>query len=105
MAIMRLIVASRRAAASLSLYCSSEDFRVMTEPGPPEELPPPYVLGILNLTKHAEAGQVLIVAGIVEDWLQTLLLGAGRQLSNTLLSQFFEGYGPLSSFSAKIDIA
>jgi hypothetical protein len=77
----------------------------MTELGPPESLPPPDLVGILNLAEHAEASKAIIASGIVEDWLQTLLLGAGRTLSNTLLTKFFEGYVPLSNFSAKIDIA
>ena len=78
---------------------------IETEIGPQEKLPPPDVYGILNLVDHAEASKAIIVAGIVEDWLQTMLLGAGRRtLSNSQLSEFFEGYGPLSSFSAKIDI-
>jgi DNA-binding MltR family transcriptional regulator len=75
------------------------------EMGPQDTLPPPDVYGILNLMDHAEASKAIIVAGIVEDWLQTMLLGAGRSLSNSQLSDFFEGYGPLSSFSAKIDIS
>jgi hypothetical protein len=77
----------------------------MTEFGPPESLPPRDILGILNLTKYAEASHALIAAGILEDWLQTMLLAAGRQLSNTQLAEFFDSYGPLNTFSAKIDIS
>jgi hypothetical protein len=79
---------------------------IETEIGPQEKLPPPDVYGILNLIDHAEASKAIIVAGIVEDWLQTMLLGAGRRtLSNSQLSEFFEGYVPLSSFSAKSTLA
>jgi hypothetical protein len=75
------------------------------EIGPSPELPPRDVVGILNLWDHAEASKAIVVAGIVEDWLQTMLLGAGRPLSNSQLNQFFDGYGPLASFSARIDMS
>jgi hypothetical protein len=71
----------------------------------PSELPPRDVLGLLNLLDHAEASKAIVVAGIVEDWLQTLLLAAGRPLSNTQASLLFDGYGPLATFSARIDVA
>jgi hypothetical protein len=73
----------------------------------PSELPPRDVIGILNLLDHAEASKAIVVAGIVEDWLLTMLLGAGRPLSNSRqLKHFFEGpYGPLAMFSARIDIS
>jgi hypothetical protein len=71
----------------------------------PSELPPKDVVGLLNLLDHAETSKAIITAGIVEDWLQTLLLAAGRPLSNTQANQLFEVYGPLGTFSARIDVA
>jgi DNA-binding MltR family transcriptional regulator len=57
------------------------------------------------LSKHAEAGNALVAAGLVEDGLEKLLLHAARPLSNTLTAKIFDGLGPLSQFSAKIEIA
>jgi DNA-binding MltR family transcriptional regulator len=69
------------------------------------QLPREPELGILNLIERSQAGQVLVAAGILDEMLQQLLLYAGRKVSNKLASRLFEGYGPLNSFSAKIDIA
>jgi hypothetical protein len=57
------------------------------------------------LSRQTEAGNALVVAGLVEDELEKLLLAAGRQLSNKTAKGLFGGMGPLSSFSAKIEIA
>jgi hypothetical protein len=57
------------------------------------------------LSTHAEAGNALVAAGLVEDGLQELLLCAARPLSNTLAAKIFDGLGPLSRFSAKIEVA
>jgi DNA-binding MltR family transcriptional regulator len=60
---------------------------------------------IKQLSHHTEAANALVVAGIVEDTLQKLLMTAVRPLSNTKAAKIFDGYGPLSQFSEKIDIA
>jgi DNA-binding MltR family transcriptional regulator len=57
------------------------------------------------LSRQTEAGNALVVAGIVEDWLEKLLLARGRTISNRTAKRIFEGMGPLSSFSGKIDVA
>jgi len=57
------------------------------------------------LSQQTEAGNALVVAGIVEDWLEKLLLARGRTISNTVAERIFEGMGPLRSFSGKIDVA
>ncbi len=57
------------------------------------------------LSQQTDAGNALVIAGLVEDELQKLLLSAMRPLSNTMAAKLFEGYGPLSTFSAKIDIS
>jgi hypothetical protein len=53
------------------------------------------------LSEHAEAGNALVAAGLVEDALERLLLHAARPLSNTLAAKIFDGLGPLSQFAAK----
>jgi DNA-binding MltR family transcriptional regulator len=62
-------------------------------------------VGILNLVKRTEAGTALLAAAMLEDWLQRLILCAGREISNAIARNLFETYGPLHSFSAKIEIA
>jgi DNA-binding MltR family transcriptional regulator len=57
------------------------------------------------LSEHAEAGNALVAAGLVEDVLQNLLLHAVIPLSNKFANSIFDGLGPLSRFSAKIEIA
>jgi hypothetical protein len=57
------------------------------------------------LAQQSQAGNALVLAGLVEDWLQKLLLQAGRPLSNTLATKIFDGMGPLSQFAAKIEVA
>jgi DNA-binding MltR family transcriptional regulator len=57
------------------------------------------------LSQQTEAGNALVIAGLVDDELQKLLLNAMRELSNNLAERLFDGYGPLKDFAAKIDIA
>jgi hypothetical protein len=57
------------------------------------------------LSQHAEAGNALVAAGLVEDGLEKLLLHAVIPLSNTSAAKIFDGLGPLSQFSAKIEVA
>jgi DNA-binding MltR family transcriptional regulator len=57
------------------------------------------------VVKQAEAGNALVIAGFVDDWLQKLLLTAGRELSGADAERIFTGMGPLASFSGKIEIA
>jgi DNA-binding MltR family transcriptional regulator len=57
------------------------------------------------LSDRSEAGTALVLAGLVEDWLQKLLLNAARPMSNKAAKALFEGAGHLSRFSAKIEIA
>ena len=60
---------------------------------------------MIDLAKHTEAGVALVTVGIVEEWLQKLILTVGRPLSNTIAVKIFDGYGPLSTLSAKIEVA
>jgi DNA-binding MltR family transcriptional regulator len=57
------------------------------------------------LAKQTQAGNALVIASLVEDHLEQLLVSAMRPLSNKKSKRIFESYGPLGSFSAKIDIA
>jgi hypothetical protein len=57
------------------------------------------------LAQRADAGDALVMSGLIEDELEKLLLTAGRPLSNRTAKIIFESMGPLSSFSAKIEIA
>ncbi|MDN5003978.1 hypothetical protein ACFQZO_24375 [Bradyrhizobium sp. GCM10027634] len=59
------------------------------------------------LARQTEAGSALVTAGLVEDWLQKLLLAAAREdLTNDDASRLFDGpMGALKSFSNKIEIS
>jgi hypothetical protein len=57
------------------------------------------------LGRHSQAGNALVIAGLVEDELEKLLLVAGRELSNKQAKDIFGGMGPLHNFSGKIEIA
>jgi DNA-binding MltR family transcriptional regulator len=52
---------------------------------------------------HAEIG--LVGAAIIEQQLLRALLTKMRPLSGEMKKRLFDGYGPLSSFSAKIDLS
>jgi DNA-binding MltR family transcriptional regulator len=78
----------------------------MEEPDGHSRLPPPELPSdVLKLAERTEAGTVLLVAALLEDWLQILLLSAGREISQNGARNLFENYGPLRTFSAKIEVA
>jgi hypothetical protein len=56
-----------------------------------------------KLAQHADTAYVLFTATALEDMLETAMLAKMRDLSNTVHSELFKGYGPLASFSAKIE--
>lgn len=58
---------------------------------------------VVILNRQTEAGNALVVAGLVEDWLEKLLLAAGRELSKESVKRIFGG--PLKYFKPKIEIA
>ena len=58
-----------------------------------------------DLEQHSHAAHAVLVASILESRLATLLSMYMPNLSNRLREKLFNGYGPLSSFSAKIDVA
>ena len=53
----------------------------------------------------SEPGRVLVGGSMAENMLSWVLKSAMMGGSNRLLGRIFEGYGPLSTFSAKIDVA
>src|SRR5262249_17796029 len=57
----------------------------------------------LQARTHAEIG--IVGAAIIEEKLARSLLKKMRPLGRSIEKQIFDGYGPLSSFSAKIDIS
>jgi DNA-binding MltR family transcriptional regulator len=57
----------------------------------------------LQARTHAEVG--IVGAAIIEEKLEKALLTKMRPLSGEMKRRLFEGYGPLSSFSAKIDLS
>jgi DNA-binding MltR family transcriptional regulator len=57
----------------------------------------------LQARTHAEIG--LVGATIIEEQLLRALLTKMRPLSGEMKKRLFDGYGPLSSFSAKIDLS
>jgi DNA-binding MltR family transcriptional regulator len=57
------------------------------------------------LAKQTHAGKALIYAGVIDEWLQKLLLHHMRPLSGKQLERLFNAYGPVSSFSGRMDIA
>lgn len=74
-----------------------------------EEKPPGWQISqedlIKLLNQQTESGHALVIAGIIEDELQKLLLSSMRELSSNLAERLFDGYGPLSTFAGKIDVA
>jgi hypothetical protein len=57
------------------------------------------------LSQQADAGNALVMAGLLEDELEKLLLAAGRSLETKDAGRIFGRLGHLSSFAAKIEIA
>lgn len=58
-----------------------------------------------SISERTDTAYVLVTATALEEVLEMALLAIMRDLSNTTYSDLFKGYGPLSSFAAKIDIA
>jgi hypothetical protein len=77
----------------------------MTEP--PEKAIEDFDLSdvIQRLSQQADSSYAMMLGSHLEDWLRGALLAHMQGISNTLKEDIFSGYGPLSSFSAKIDVA
>jgi len=59
----------------------------------------------LRLHKQTHTGTALLLSAMLEQFLVLIFENNMPHLSNRLKPKLFEGYGPLGSFSAKIDIA
>ena len=62
-------------------------------------------VGIRKVFKQTHAGVALSGAALVDQALEVTLVGRMPQLNRAMHDKLFQGYGPLSSFSAKIDVA
>jgi DNA-binding MltR family transcriptional regulator len=60
--------------------------------------------GLRMIAKRAHAQTVIVGAAIIDQDLRNALVAKMQPVSKTLLERLFDGYGPLSSFSAKIDL-
>jgi hypothetical protein len=64
-----------------------------------------FVEHVRTLTNQTHAGYALVGASAIDNSLEEALLTRMVPLSSTLAERLFEGYGPLASFSSRIDIA
>src|SRR5881398_134541 len=60
---------------------------------------------IRHVGEQTHAGMALVAAAVLEDELLLALLTKMRPLNKALYDRLFEGYGPLRSFAAKIDLS
>jgi hypothetical protein len=60
---------------------------------------------VRGLTPTQHAGVAIVGAALVEEQVHRALLTKMRPLSGQMHKRLFDGYGPLSSFSGKIDVA
>ena len=69
-------------------------------------LTPDFAAIIQEMKLQTDTATAVVLASRVEDWLGEALKTKMRDdLSAKLKERLFQGYGPLSTFSAKIDIA
>lgn len=57
-----------------------------------------------NMPPLADTSIVIMSTTVLEDWVTSATKTKMRRLSSNLNERIFRGYGPLSTFSAKIDI-
>jgi hypothetical protein len=63
------------------------------------------IAGIQNLQRGTHAGTVMAGSAIMEHLVEELLLAYMSPLPKKQRERLFEGYGPLSTFAAKTDVA
>ena len=63
------------------------------------------VTSIKKLQARTHAEVVLVSAAMLEEQVRRVLLTRMRKLSGEMHKRLFDGYGPLGSFSGKIDLA
>jgi hypothetical protein len=64
-----------------------------------------FQAGLGRLLTYAHAGAVLAAAADLDIELRKAIESKMRPLNSDLKSRLFDGYGPLSTLSAKIDLA
>ena len=60
---------------------------------------------IMALHRQTHAGTVIAASAKIENVLEKLLLAYMRSLTKKEYARLFQGYGPLSGFAAKTDMA
>jgi len=63
------------------------------------------VAWIEGANREGETTIVIVAVSTFEDWVAAALRTKMRDLPSKLEERLFEGYGPLSTFSGKIDVA
>lgn len=63
------------------------------------------IMSMAKTQEYAHASTAILASAIIEDRLRRAILTKMRQISGNLEARLFDGYGPLGSFSAKIDFA
>jgi DNA-binding MltR family transcriptional regulator len=63
------------------------------------------VAQLLSLNRQTHTGMVIVASAKIENVLEKLLVVYMRSLTRKEHARLFSGYGPLSSFSAKTDVA
>lgn len=58
-----------------------------------------------SLIDESDRGAAILAASYFEEWLRERIMSKFVDLSGEMESRIFDGYGPLSTFAAKIDIA
>ncbi len=59
---------------------------------------------VRQMSLETETSFAIRMASITEDWLQYAIKAKMRHLTKTQEDRIFSGYGPISSFRAKIDV-
>jgi len=57
------------------------------------------------LAQFTQPTMAMLISSVIETALELALIEKMRPLSGKLKKRLFEGYGPLSSFSSRIDVA
>lgn len=58
-----------------------------------------------GIAKSVHSSEVMWIGALLDEALEQVLVDHMHGISNTLRERLFEGYGPLATFSSKIDVA
>lgn len=75
----------------------------MSKESPETEIDLPAM--IKQLGERSDASYAIVAGSILEDWLEEAIRAKTIKLSSQLNERLFKGYGPMSTFSGKIDVA